>query len=56
MGGSNWGWARNYYWVGKGGGVDTYSWLPTVNGYNINDYNNGFAGDYGRPVVALKID
>ena len=56
MGGSNWGWAKNYYWVGKGGGVDTYSWLPTVNGYNINDYNNGFAGDYGRPVVALKID
>ena len=57
MGGSNWGWARNYYWVGKNsGGGDSFSWLPTVSGYNINDYNYGFAGDFGRPVVALKIN
>ena len=46
-----------YYWVGKNsGGGDCFSWLPTVSGYNINDYNYGFAGDFGRPVVALKIN
>ena len=30
--------------------------VTTVSGYNINDYNYGFSGDFGRAVVALKIN
>ena len=58
MGSSNWGWARNYYWYEGGDGGDDYyyNWLPAVSGYDINDYNYGFAGDYGKPVVALRIN
>jgi hypothetical protein len=65
MGSSNWG-TRTYYWdpnasnVDDGGdddgGSGNISWLSTVNGYNIYDYYNGFAGDYGKAVVALKIN
>lgn len=33
----------------KGGG-----WLPTVSGYNINDYNNGYAGN-GRIIDAVRV-
>lgn len=29
-------------------------WLPYVTGYNINDYNNGYAGN-GKPFDAIKI-
>ena len=56
-GNSNWGWAMNYYWFGKSSSDSvTINWLPTVSGYNINDYNYGFSGDFGRAVVALKIN
>lgn len=30
-------------------------WLPWVNGYNINDYNNGYAGN-GKEIDAIQID
>ena len=33
----------------KGGG-----WLPTVSGYNINDYNNGYAGN-GQVIDAVRV-
>lgn len=33
----------------KGGG-----WLPKVTGYNINDFNNGYAGD-GREIDCIRI-
>lgn len=33
----------------KGGG-----WLPTVSGYNINDYNNGYAGN-GQAIDAVRV-
>ena len=65
MGSSNWG-TRTYYWdpkassAGSGdsgdSGSGSVSWFPQVTGYNIYDSNNGFAGDYGRPVVALKVN
>ena len=56
-GNSNLGWAMNYYWFGKSSSDSvTINWLPTVSGYNINDYNYGFSGDFGRAVVALKIN
>lgn len=29
-------------------------WLPEVNGYNVKDFNNGFAGD-GRPIDCVII-
>ena len=29
-------------------------WLPYVTGYNINDYNNGYAGN-GKPIDAIEI-
>ena len=57
MGSSNQGWSRNYYWYEGGDRGDYYyNWLPAVNGYDIKDYNYGFAGDYGKPVVALRIN
>ena len=31
-------------------------WLPWVTGYNINDYNNGVAGTYGKTIDAIQID
>ena len=65
MGSSNWG-TRTYYWdpkassAGSGdsgdSGSGSVSWFPQVTGYNIYDSNNGFAGDYGRAVVALKVN
>lgn len=30
------------------------SWLPTVTGYNINDFNNGFAGD-DRVIDCIRV-
>ena len=33
----------------KGGG-----WLPAVRGYNINDHNNGYAGN-GHPIDAIRV-
>ena len=36
--------------------LNLFNCLPTVNGYDIKDYNYGFAGDYGKPVVALRIN
>ena len=46
-GNSNWGWAMNYYWFGKSSSDSvTINWLPTVSGYNINDYNYRFSGDF----------
>ena len=56
MGSSNYGSPRRYYWTtGGGGGGCSTTWYPYVNGYNVNDGNNGYAGDMGVPVVALKI-
>lgn len=68
MGYSQWG-TRTYYWDpkasdagdgdggsgGSGGSTGKITWLSSVNGYNIYDYYNGFAGDYGKAVVALKV-
>lgn len=31
------------------------NFLPTVNGFNVNDFNNGFAGDY-KKIVSVAID
>lgn len=31
------------------------NWLPWVTGYNINDYNNGYAGN-GKEIDAIQID
>ena len=39
----------------SGSKTKTIRWFPYVNGYDTNNVNNGFAGDYGRAVVALKI-
>jgi len=57
-GSSNYGYGRRFFWSSnpippppKG----TIVWFSYVNGYNINDGNNGFAGDYNIPVVALKV-
>lgn len=30
-------------------------WLPWVNGYNENDFNNGFAGIFGQEIDAIQI-
>ena len=30
-------------------------WLPWVSKYNVNDLNNGCAGD-GSPIIALQVD
>src|SRR5699024_10534878 len=30
------------------------SWLPAVTGYNINDYNNGYAGN-GKVIDAVRV-
>jgi len=65
MGSSNYG-TRTYFWdpnpdtePGKTPGGDTkpktINWFPYVSGYSTGDSNNGFAGDYGRAVVALKV-
>ena len=50
------GYGRKYFWDPSGsdsGG--SISWYPYVNGYNIYDVNNGYAGDFGNAVVALKV-
>ncbi len=47
------GYGRKYFWTGKT--TTTIKWYSYVNGYNINDGNNGYAGDYGNAVVALKV-
>jgi hypothetical protein len=54
MGSSNWGTGNKYFWV-KGGSSSSIIWYPYVNGYNINDGNNGYAGEIGVPVVALRV-
>ena len=65
MGSSNYG-TRTYFWdpnADSGSGVtpvtpgdpSSINWFPYVSGYNIGDSYNGFAGDYGRPVVGLKV-
>lgn len=65
MGSSNYG-TRTYFWDPNAkpgsGGSDTptpsggnINWFPYVSGYDISDSTNGFAGDYGRAVVALKV-
>ena len=52
-GSSNWGYGKRYFWDPKAS--TTISWFPYVNGYNINDGNNGYAGDFGYAVVGLKV-
>ena len=65
MGSSNYG-TRTYFWdpnpdtdPGITPGDDTtpktINWFPYVSGYNSGDSYNGFAGDYGRAVVGLKV-
>ena len=65
MGSSNYG-TRTYFWdpnpdtdPGITPGDDTtpktINWFPYVSGYNTGDSYNGFAGDYGRAVVGLKV-
>ena len=51
-GSSNYGYGRRFF---KPNSVTKIEWFPYVNGYNINDGSNGFAGDYNVPVVALKV-
>lgn len=34
--------------------VKGYGWLPYVTGYNVNDFNNGYAGD-GREIDAIEV-
>ena len=54
MGSSNYGSNNKYFWTNSDTG-DEIIWYPYVNGYNENDGNNGYAGEFGVPVVALKI-
>jgi hypothetical protein len=65
MGSSNYG-TRTYFWDPKaspGSGSDSgdgskkrkIKWFNYVNGYDTNNSNNGFAGDYGKAVVALRV-
>ena len=59
MGYSNYG-TRTFYWdpkatPGPNPPDGTINWFPYVNGYDTSDSNNGFAGSYGRAVVALKV-
>ena len=63
MGSSNYG-VRTYFWDPKAtpgksdpdsGSSGKIRWFPYVNGYDTGNSNNGFAGDYGKAVVALKI-
>ena len=39
----------------KPGDPSSINWFPYVTGYDISDSYNGFAGDYGRPIVGLKV-
>ena len=59
MGSSNWG-TQKYFWDPNasdgGSSTNDFTWFPTVNGYDINDRYNGYAGDFGRAVVALRIN
>ena len=52
-GSSNYGYGRRFFKYQNS--VTKIEWFPYVNGYNINDGSNGFAGDYNVPVVALKV-
>jgi hypothetical protein len=65
MGSSNYG-TRTYFWdpkasPGSGSGSGSGSkkgkirWFNYVNGYDTSDLNNGFAGDYDKAVVALRV-
>ena len=54
-GNSNWGWAMNYYWFGKSSSDSvTINWLPTVSGYNINDYKMDFQEILEKLLLHLK--
>ena len=53
MGSANYGYNNKYYWTSDGPGA--IIWYPYVNGYNVNDGNNGYAGEFGVPAVALKV-
>ena len=67
MGSSNYG-TRTYFWDPKAspssdtgseteddGKNEKITWFSYVNGYDTSDSNNGFAGDYGRAVVGLRV-
>lgn len=65
MGSSNYG-VRTYFWdpnassdtdpdPDTSGNNEEITWFSYVNGYDTSDSYNGFAGDYGRAVVALRV-
>lgn len=59
MGSSNYGTKNKYFWTSSSSSnpdePGPIVWYPYVTGYNENDGNNGYAGEFGVPVVALKI-
>ena len=62
MGSSDYGYDNKYFWTtsdsddsGDDDETGSIIWYPYVNGYNENDGNNGYAGEFGVPVVALKV-
>lgn len=36
--------------------VKNGNWLPWVTGYNINDYNNGYAGSFGKSIDRFRVE
>ena len=60
-GSSNYGYGRRFFWDpdpsddGDDDKDKDIEWFPYVDGYDISDGSNGFAGDYNVPVVALKV-
>ena len=52
---SNYGYGRRFFWCTNCPTKIEIKWFSYVNGYDINDGNNGFGGDYNVPVVALKV-
>ena len=60
-GNSNYGYGRRFFWDpdpsddGDDDKDKVIEWFPYVDGYDISDGSNGFAGDYNVPVVALKV-
>ena len=54
MGSANYGYDNKYFWTNDNSKPEII-FYPYVTGYNVNDGNNGYAGEFGEPVVALKV-
>ncbi len=54
MGSANYGYDNKYFWTNDNSKPEII-FYPYVTGYNVNDGNNGYAGEFGVPVVALKV-